>query len=131
MEFLAKYQPQAYAATRIVFGFLFLQHGAQKLLGFFGGPPAGMPAPLLYTAGIIELFGGALVMLGLFARPAAFLCSGLMAAAYFMAHQSSGLLPIQNRGELAALYCWTFLLISTHGPGVWSLDRLRGGSGGT
>jgi putative oxidoreductase len=121
MTFLDKYRDAIYALTRIVAGFLFSQHGAQKLFGAFGGAPAEMPAPLLYTAGGIEFFGGMLIALGLFTRPAAFLSSGLMAAAYFMAHQPNGALPIQNHGELAALYCWLFLLISAHGDGIWSL----------
>jgi putative oxidoreductase len=121
MGFLDTYRPQIFALTRIVVGFLFTFHGAQKLFGVLGGAPAEMPAPLLYTSGVIELFGGGLVALGLFTRPAAFLCSGLMAAAYFMAHQPNGLLPIQNHGELAVLYCWVFLAISAAGDGIWSL----------
>lgn len=120
MNFLSAYIAQSYALMRIVTGFLFLWHGTQKLLGF---PPGGeMPAFIKWVAGSIELAGGALVMLGLFTRPAAFLCSGLMAAAYWMAHGTNALLPILNKGELAALYCFVFLLISTKGSGIWSLD---------
>jgi len=120
MNFLSAYTAQSYALMRIVTGFLFLWHGSQKLFGF---PPAGeMPGYIKWIAGSIELFGGALVMLGLFTRPAAFLCSGLMAAAYWMAHGTQDLLPILNKGELAALYCFVFLLISTKGSGIWSLD---------
>lgn len=121
MTFLDNYRAHIYALTRIVVGFLFCQHGAQKLFGAFGGVSGEMPAPMLYTSGGIEFFGGALVALGLFTRPAAFLSSGLMAAAYFMAHQPNGALPIQNHGELAVLYCWIFLLIASHGDGIWSL----------
>ncbi len=108
---------------RIVFGLLFSFHGAQKLFGLFGGAPGEMPAAMLYTAGIIELAGGALVCVGFQARLAAFLCSGTMAVAYFMVHQSMGLLPIQNHGELAALYCWIFLLLASTGDGIWSLAQ--------
>lgn len=122
MNFLSAYTAQSYALMRIVTGFLFLWHGTQKLFGF---PPNGeMPAFIKWVAGSIELAGGALVMLGLFTRPAAFLCSGLMAAAYWMAHGTNALLPILNKGELAALYCFVFLLISTKGSGIWSLDSI-------
>ena len=123
LESLAKYAPQAYALMRIVTGFLFLWHGVQKLFGY---PPderlAGAPAFILYTAGPIELVGGALVMIGLLTRPAAFLCSGLMAFAYWMGHGFRALLPIANQGELAALYCFIFLYIATRGSGIWSVD---------
>jgi putative oxidoreductase len=122
--FLAPHGDRIYAALRIVAGFLFLCHGAQKILGFFGGPPE-MPAPMLWIAGGIELVGGALVMVGFRTGWAAFLCSGLMAAAYFMAHQPKGLLPIENHGELAALYSFVFLLIAVRGSGTWSIDGSR------
>jgi len=107
---------------RIVTGFLFLFHGTQKLFGVPGGVPEGIPDFVIYIAGPIELVGGALVMLGLFASPAAFLCSGLMAAAYFLAHAANGLLPIANQGELAAIYCFVFLYIAATGAGIWSFD---------
>ena len=87
----------------------------------FGGAPAEMPAPLLYSAGGIELVGGALVAIGLWTRIAAFVCSGMMAVAYFLAHQAQGLLPIQNHGELAALYSWIFLTLAVLGDGIWSV----------
>ena len=128
MQFLSLREDQIYAAMRIVFGLLFAFHGAQKLFGLFGGAPGEMPAALLYTAGTIELVGGALVCVGFQTRWAAFLCSGTMAVAYFMVHQPMGLLPIQNRGELAALYCWAFLFIAARGDGVWSLGGARGSS---
>jgi len=121
MGFLDRYRDPIYALTRIVVGLLFAMHGAQKLFGWFGGAPGEMPAPLLYAAGIIELGGGTLIAVGVSTRWAAFLCSGTMAVAYFMVHQPMGLLPIQNRGELAALYCWIFLLIASRGDGIWSL----------
>ena len=84
---------------------------------------AGAPAFIIWTAGPIELVGGALVMVGLATRWAAFLCSGLMAFAYWMAHGFNALLPLVNQGELAALYCFAFLWIAAHGPGMWSLER--------
>ena len=119
-----RYAPQLYALFRIVAGFLFLLHGAQKILGLFGGMGGGT-APMLslpWFAGIIELVGGTLVMIGLFTRPAAFVASGEMAVAYFMVHQPQGGWPIQNQGELAALYCFAFLYIAARGAGVWSAD---------
>ena len=124
MGFLVPYRDPIYALTRMVVGLLFALHGGQKLFGWFGGAPAEMPAALLYTAGAIELVGGTLTAVGLFTRWAAFLCSGMMAVAYFMVHQGMGLLPIQNHGELAALYCWIFLLIASRGDGTWSLRSL-------
>lgn len=127
MKFLSKLEPTAYAALRIVSGFLFFCHGAQKILGMFGGfmGQPGNRAPiigLMGVAGIIELVGGALVAIGFQTRIAAFLSSGQMAVAYFMAHQKNGALPIQNQGELAVLYCFIFLFLATRGSGVLSLD---------
>jgi len=123
--FLSSFNARAYALLRIVAGFLFLWHGAQKLLGFPSPMPGGAPAFVVYVGGSIELVGGALVMVGLFTWQAAFLCSGLMAAAYWMAHGTKALLPFQNGGELAALYCFVFLFIATQGAGVWSADAAR------
>ena len=123
---LQSFAPQAYALLRIVTGFLFLWHGSQKLLGFPPSSHDAVPAFITYVAGSIELFGGILVMIGLFTHPAAFLCSGFMAAAYWMAHGMQALLPIQNQGEPAALYCFVFLFISAHGAGIWSADAARG-----
>lgn len=126
--FMSAFETQTYAAMRIVAGFLFLWHGAQKFLSF----PAEFPYPLnamLIVAGVIELVGGALVMVGFLTRWAAFVCSGLMAAAYWMVHGSQmfggGLIkffPLVNEGELAALYCFVFLLIAARGAGIWSVD---------
>ena len=124
--FLTPHAERIYAALRIVIGFLFLCHGAGKLLGLFGGPPAAMPDALRYSAGAIELIGGAMIAAGFAAGWAAFVCSGQMAAAYFMAHQGRGLLPIQNGGELAAVYSFVFLLIAARGSGTWSVDAARG-----
>jgi putative oxidoreductase len=123
-SFMRNFEPQTYALLRIVTGFLFLWHGSQKVLGFPGGTP---PAPpfILWTAGPIELACGVLVMIGLGTRWAAFLASGLMAFAYWLAHGTQALLPVQNQGELAALYCFVFLYISARGAGIWSLDGTR------
>ena len=123
--FMRPYEPQTYAALRIVTGFLFLWHGMQKLFGFPGEVPAGIPAFITWTAGPIELGGGVLVMVGLFTRWAAFLASGLMAFAYWLGHGTRALLPVLNQGELAVIYCFVFLYISARGPGRWSLDALR------
>ena len=119
---LSGYRAQTYALMRIVTGFLFLWHGTSKLFGFPTPVPAEAPAFVLYVAGPIELIGGTLVMIGLFTRWSAFLCSGLMAAAYWMGHGLNALLPIQNQGEPAALYCFVFLYIAAAGAGIWSVD---------
>jgi putative oxidoreductase len=120
------FEPQAYALLRIVAGFLFLWHGMSKILGIPTAPPPGAPAFVIWVGGGIELVAGALVMIGLFTRIAAFIASGEMAAAYWMAHGTRALLPIQNQGELAVIYCFAFLFIAAHGPGLWSLDQARG-----
>lgn len=113
------------AGARILVGINFATHGAQKLFGAFGGAP-DMPLLRLYTAGAIELVGGLLIALGLFTRWAAFVSSGLMAAAYFIAHAGNGFWPILNRGELAIVYCWLFLYLTAAGPGALSLDAILG-----
>lgn len=124
-RFLGKYEPFFYAILQIVTGFMFMLHGSQKLFGF---PPSGKPAqPLgafMTFAGVLELVLGLMVMLGLLAGFAAFIASGQMAVAYFMAHQPQGALPIQNGGELAALYCFIFLYIAARGAGILSVDNL-------
>lgn len=125
--FMQPFQSQAYALLRIVAGLLLLWHGTQKLFAFPTAPPP-VPPFVIYIAGPIELIGGLLIMIGLFAGWAAFLCSGLMAAAYWMVHGLQGLFPIQNGGELAALYCFVFLYIAARGSGIWSVDAARGGS---
>lgn len=115
----------AYALMRMVTGFLFTWHGMQKIFGFPGTMPPGAPAFVKYGAGLIELIGGPLVMIGLMTRPAAFICSGMCAFAYWLAHGTKALLPIQNGGELAALYCFVFLFISFKGAGTWGVDKGR------
>jgi putative oxidoreductase len=119
----------ALAAVRIVVSFLFICHGAQGL-GAFGGIDGQGTGVVFgawpgWWATVIELVAGGLVLFGLFARQAALLCSGAMAYAYFTVHQPIGLLPLQNLGEQAALFCWIFLLIAVLGPGSFTLDSLR------
>jgi len=123
---LDRFGAETHAALRIVTGLLFLCHGGQKLFGFPAPMPGEAPAFVVYVAGTIELVGGALVAIGLFTRQAAFLCSGLMAAAYWMAHGTKDLFPLNNGGELAALYCFVFLFFAAHGAGIWSVDASRG-----
>jgi putative oxidoreductase len=122
-NFMKPYEDQTYALMRMVAGFLMLWHGMQKLFGFPGEVPDGAPAFVLYVAGPIELVGGMLVTVGLFTRGAAFLMSGLMAFAYWMAHGTKALLPILNHGELAVLYCFVFLYISARGSGIWAVQE--------
>lgn len=117
-----RYATHVYAVMRIVFGFLFIFHGLQKMFGLFGGRTAELLS-LRGAAGVIEIVAGTMIMLGWFTRPAAFVASGQMAAAYFLSHYPSGVWPIQNRGELAVLYCFAFLYIATRGKGTWGLDR--------
>jgi putative oxidoreductase len=124
---LGKYSGYAYAIMRLVLGLLFACHGAQKLLGMFGGK--GGAEGLMMVGGIIELGGGLLIAIGLLTRPAAFLTSGMMAVAYFMAHAGGGLFPIVNKGELAVVYCFVFLFIFFHGGGPLSVDGMMSKGG--
>ena len=109
-------------ALRIVAGFLFTLHGAQKLFGVLGGNQVESLMGQRGIAGILEFFGGLLIMVGLFTRPVAFLVAGQMAVAYFIAHAPNGFWPIMNRGELAAFYCFTWLFFCAHGAGKYSID---------
>lgn len=128
--FLSRYTTHSYALMRMVVGFLFLWHGAQKLFAFPSPMPAGVPPFITYVAGPIELIGGTLIMIGLFTRWAAFIASGEMAVAYWMVHGTNALLPIQNNGELAVVYCFIFLFIATRGSGIWSMDAAGNGDDG-
>ena len=123
----AAWAPRLLSVLRIVSALIFLEHGTQKLLGF---PPSPMPMPaplsLLWFAGILELFGGLLLLVGLFTRPVAFVLAGEMAVAYWMAHAPQGPFPALNMGDAAILYCFIFLYLSAAGPGPWSVDALRG-----
>src|SRR5712691_1485259 len=132
---LNAWTPRALALLRIVTAYLFLSHGSSKLLGVpHVGMFAGLPVlSLIGFAGILELVGGALVLIGLFTRPVAFVLSGEMAFAYFMGHASQGqvLVPMLNQGELAVLYCFVFLYFAVAGAGAWSVDTaLRRGRAG-
>ena len=112
-------------ALRIVAGFFFTLHGAQKLFGVLGGNQVESLMGQRGIAGILEFFGGLLIMVGLFTRPVAFLVAGQMAVAYFMVHLPQGFWPIMNAGELAAFYSFTWLFFFAHGPGDFSLDGMR------
>ena len=128
-KFLGKFAPHTYALMRIVAGFLFLAHGAQKVLGMFGAEAKAVGS-FMWFGGLIELVGGVLIMVGFQTAWAAFLCSGTMAVAYFMFHHKlSAVLPIQNKGELAALYSFVFLFMAAKGSGIWSVDALMGKKG--
>jgi len=126
-EFFASWTPRALAALRIVTAFLFLQHGTAKLLhvphvAMFDGLQL---LSLIGFAGVLEIVGGVLVLIGWFTRAAAFILSGEMAVAYFMAHAPHGnvLSPLLNDGESAVLFCFIFLLLSVAGPGTWCVDK--------
>lgn len=128
--FQATWYPRLLALLRIVAGYLFIAHGTAK---HFKLPHVAMfdnlqPFTLPGIAGMIEIVGGALLIIGLFTRPAAFICSGLMAFAYFIGHASRGnpLVPLLNGGELAVLYCFLFLFLAVAGPGAWAVDNLIG-----
>jgi putative oxidoreductase len=123
-RFLGRYSPYAYAILRIVVGLMFMLHGTQKMFGVPGDKPSVPITSMVGVAGVIELIGGLMIALGLFAGIAAFICSGLMAFAYFIAHAPRGFYPILNQGELAVVYCFLFLYIATRGSGVWSIDSL-------
>ncbi len=123
---LERHRPTALAGLRIITGLMFMQHGTQKIFSF----PAEARGPFelmsqMGIGGVLELVGGALIVLGLFTRPVAFLLSGMMAVAYFQFHaMSGGLFPMVNGGELAALYCWVFLYLVFAGPGAFSVDGI-------
>lgn len=123
---LERHRPTALAGLRIITGLMFMQHGTQKIFSF----PAEAMGPFqlmsqMGIGGVLELVGGALIVLGLFTRPVAFLLSGMMAVAYFQFHaMAGGLFPMVNGGELAALYCWVFLYLVFAGPGALSVDGI-------
>ncbi len=125
MGFLSRFSPQLLSVLRIVSGLLFLEHGTSKLLGFpatemFAQAPA--VGSLIWIAGVLELVGGALLVIGLFTRPVAFVLSGQMAVAYWTAHASQSMYPVQNQGDAAILFCFIFLYIAAAGPGPWAAD---------
>jgi putative oxidoreductase len=123
---LGRFSEKFYALLRLFAGFMFLQHGAQKLFGALGAEGSVELFSKMGVAGVIEFFGGLLIMLGLFTSWAAFLASGMMAVAFFTAHLPRGFWTIQNRGELAVLYCFAFLYLASKGDGEWSLGKMFG-----
>lgn len=126
MPNLDAWSPRMLSILRIIAGLLFMEHGLMKMF-HFPGPQPGVPDPLptlLMVAASIEIVGGALITLGLFTRVAAFVCSGEMAAAYFMAHAKQSFWPGLNMGGEAILYSFLFLYFVFAGPGLWSLDAL-------
>jgi putative oxidoreductase len=123
---LAPHRPQFLAILRIMTALLFLSHGTAKLLGW---PDTGMSPPLFSLAGlagVLELVGGVLLLIGLFTRPVAFILAGEMAVAYFMAHAPQSFFPMINKGESAVLFCFIFLYLVFAGAGAWSIDHRRG-----
>jgi putative oxidoreductase len=125
MKFLRPYAPQLLSVLRIVSGLLVLQHGVTKYLNFPVGPMNNAsPTTMSGAGGIIELVFGILMVLGLCTRLSAFILSGMTAVAYFYAHAPKGFYPILNGGELAVLYCFTFLYLAAAGGGPWAADRL-------
>lgn len=118
--------PRMRSVLRVVTALLFMEHGTQKLFGF----PASEFSPSLFSlmglAGILEVLGGLALVLGLFTRPVAFVLSGMMAVAYFMAHSPQSFFPVLNGGDAAILFCFVFLYLVFAGPGPWSLDARRG-----
>lgn len=128
--FMARFQDATLALLRVMAGLFFMQHGVQKLFGWLGGwrGEPGATAPLMSQsglAGVLEVFGGLLIVLGLFTRPVAFILSGMMAVAYFQAHAPDAFWPILNGGELAALFCFVFFYFSARGAGPYSIDGVR------
>lgn len=126
-DWLARWQPQILSILRIMSALLILQFGTAKILGFpavpmFAGVTLGS---LSSVAGLIELVGGTLLLIGLFSRPVAFVLSGEMAFAYFIGHAPNGFFPILNGGTLAALFCFVYLYLAAAGPGPWSVDAMR------
>ena len=124
----AAWAPQMLSILRIMSALLFIAHGTQKLIGF---PPSERGIPPLFSiyglAGVLETFGGILLLVGLFTRPVAFVLSGMMAVAYFMAHAPQSFYPALNGGDAAILFCFVFLYLFTAGPGPWSVDARRAG----
>ena len=115
--------PYLLSVLRIASGFLFMQHGAQKLFGLLEGTPVEWVS-LMGLAGVLEFFGGLLILVGLLTRPVAFILAGQMAFAYFMVHNPQNFWPVLNHGDLAVLFCFVFLYLSAAGAGPWSVDRM-------
>jgi putative oxidoreductase len=122
---LSRYRPQALGALRIMTALLFMAHGTQKLFGFPASQMEGSLPTLMLVAALLEFVGGILVLIGLFTRPVAFILSGQMAVAYFMAHAPSNFFPALNGGDAAILFCFIFLYLFVAGPGAFSVDGRR------
>lgn len=123
MTFLNRFSDTLYSLMRLIAGFLYACHGAQKLFGVLGSPQM-VHVPLMLAAGIIEFFGGVLIALGAFTAIVALIASGEMATAYFLQHAPHGFWPIRNHGEMAVLFCFVFLFIASRGDGTWSVRKL-------
>jgi putative oxidoreductase len=123
MGFLDRYSPHILGVLRIVVGLLFLEHGLIKLVGFPAPMGAGHLPPMIMAAGVIELVAGVLVAVGFFSRFAAFIASGEMAVAYFIAHFPRGIYPSQNGGDAAVLFCFIFLYLAAAGPGAFAINQ--------
>ena len=121
MQFLDRFSEPSYALLRIMTGLMFVQHGTQKFFDFPKDGPGELNAMMLGAAAI-ELVGGLLVAFGIATRPVAFICAGMSAVGYWIAHGLNDFYPINNGGELIALYCFAFLFIATKGAGIWSVD---------
>jgi putative oxidoreductase len=126
-SFCQTWSPRLLSVLRVMTALMFVQHGTAKYLGF---PHVAafdnlQFMSLLGTAGVLEIAGGLLILIGLFTRPVAFILAGFMAVAYFMAHAPRAFLPLLNQGDAAVLYCFVFLYLAFAGPGAWSLDGLR------
>ena len=131
MQSLGKYAPQALAILRIVTALLFIEHGTAKLFGFpaMAGPGSAGDSlpPIILLAAVLEVFGGLAILVGFFTRPVAFILSGMMAVAYWMAHvPKGGFFPLSNGGDAAVLFCFIFLYLVFAGPGAWSIDGRTG-----
>jgi putative oxidoreductase len=122
---LSRYRPQALGALRIMTALLFIAHGTQKLFGFPASQMDGSLPTMLLVAALLELIGGILVLIGLFTRPVAFILSGQMAVAYFMAHAPSSFFPAVNQGDAAILFCFVFLYLFFSGPGAFAVDSRK------
>jgi putative oxidoreductase len=124
MPIPAAWSPKLLSLLRFIAGLAFMSHGMSK---FFNIPPFGMPLnPVFTAAGVIELVGGALLVIGLFTRPVAFIASGMCAVGYFMVHAPMGFFPSANKGEAIMLYCFIFLYLAAAGGGAWSVDKAMG-----
>jgi putative oxidoreductase len=129
LDNLSRYQPYALGVLRIMTALLFIEHGTQKLIGFppsMEGGAGGLDGMTMVT-GILEAFGGFLILIGFLTRPVAFVLCGFMAVAYFMAHAPQNFFPVNNMGDAAILYCFIYLYLFVAGPGAWSVDSARRG----